>query len=164
MFRFCFFCSWQYFYTPHGNVQTVVAACMVRSNDKRRRITDAVVAAVVVVGVVQTGAVMVVLSPPPTNMVQFSSKLSRKDDMIDIRRCCILPASFSTFDIRRGTVLFVLFVQQYLSSDEKFAVIVLAFLAVLALVVESFGKNFSCILDKSVFDSSNMAGVLEPRR
>ena len=136
---------------------------MVRSKDSRRRIIDAVDVVITADGVVVTTGVDSVgdsvLPPPPTNMEQFSSKLSRNDDMIDIRRCCRLPSSFNTLDSRRCGVLLL---RKHMSSNEE--LVLVAFVAVLALVVESLGKNFSCILDKSVFDSNNIAGVLEPRR
>ena len=86
-------------YTPHGNAQTAFAACMVRSNDDRRRTTD-----IFVDGIVPTE-----FASPPTNMVQFSSKLSRNDDIIDILLCCMQPVSLNTFDIRRCGVVGVLF-------------------------------------------------------
>jgi Mn2+/Fe2+ NRAMP family transporter len=77
-------------YKFHGVVQTVVAACMVRSNDKRRRRTADAFVDMVVVGVVVVTTAVLLLRLPLPNMEQFSSKLSRSDDMMDIRRCCML--------------------------------------------------------------------------
>ena len=63
---------------------------MVRSNDKRRRRTADAFVDMVVVGVVVVTTASLLLQLPLLNMEQFSSKLSRSDDMMDIRRCCIL--------------------------------------------------------------------------